>query len=206
MTKKYLKVIIGSLALSIAGCGTILAPVKQRQQITYELTDKSIVIPVDNCATSTKTDIIYVSPMRANAPYETTKMYYSEKPYELSTYSYSQWAAIPTDMLSQAIEKKLVTSCLYKNVVHNNVLADANYRLITQLVTLRQDLTGQNTARNQLIIYVQLLDLNSNKVIGSMPFDEELTSDVGPQAMVNSLNQLVTKFNNDLVAWLKQRS
>ncbi len=203
MVRKYLKLTLGALILSLTGCGSVFGPVSQREIVSYEITDSSIGMP-ENCPVKTKQDILYVSPMRANAPYDTTKMFYAEKEYQLNTYSYSQWAAIPTDMLSQTIEKKLVTSCLYKNIVRNNVLADANYRLITQLIALRQNVNSQDSATNQLIIFVQLMDLDSNKVVASKIFNEQNTSAVGPQAMVVGVNQLTSKFDSDLVEWLRK--
>lgn len=205
MPNKIAKLSIYALMLSLLGCGSIFGPIRQREVISYELADNSITMPPANCKLM-KPDILYISPMRANAPYDSTKIYYTEKPFELEHFGYSRWVAIPTDMLSQIMDKKLVTSCVFKNIVHNNVLADADYRLVTQLIALRQDIISKNSAKNQLIIYAQLLDVDSNKVISSRIFNEQANSDVGPKAMVTTINQLVTKFDNELVTWLKAGS
>ena len=210
MTKKYFKISIAVLTLSLAACGSIFGPVEQRKVVSFEINDTSVTLPEANCQAN-RDDILYVSPMRANAPYDSTKMFYGEKQYELSKYGYSEWAALPTDMLTQSINKKLISACIYKNIANSNALADANFRLITQLISLRQNVTLDNSghptgASNSLIIYGQLINLTNNKVVASKVFEEQLQSKPGPEAMVISINQLLTQFNNELVDWLKQHS
>jgi ABC-type uncharacterized transport system auxiliary subunit len=211
MFKRVIKNSVLLATLAIAGCGSILGPVEQRRTIDYEITDPSFLsapelskIDSGGCTTSSRNDIIYVSTMHANAPYNSTKMFYSNAKYELEKYSYSQWAALPTDMLSQTMVKKIVLSCDFKNVVTNNAIANANYSLVTQLVVLRQDVNPDGkTSVVMMIIYAQLIDLDKNIVKSSRVFALHENGDAGPVGFTNSINSMMTNYDNQLVTWLR---
>lgn len=208
MLKKYLKASALFMALGIVGCGSILGPVQQREVINYQITDPDFLANLPQasnvCANPPNKNVLFVSLMRANAPYNSTKMYYSNVKYELDKYGYSQWAALPTDMLTQAINNKIVLSCNYKNVVTTNALANANYSLITQLIVLRHDINQDNKSSVvRLVIYAQLIDLDRNTVKSSKVFELHADAPAGPAGFTDGINQLVNKFDNQLIDWLK---
>ena len=194
-----------SLSFGLLSCGSVFGPVEQRKVVAYELTDVTISA-VPTCPKTVRNDVIFISPMRANVPYDSAKMYYAKSPFELNTFGYSQWVANPSDMLTQMITKKIVTSCSFGGIATGNALANADYRLVTQLVTLRQDLTSANTASVKLVIYVQLVNLEHNKVVAYKIFDEHSPSAVGPEAMVLATNKLVTQFDTEMLEWLQQQT
>jgi|GEM_PF-1617313 len=209
MVSKIAKFSTLLLTLGITGCGSIFGPVAQREIVNYEITDPSFLTSASSanntCTAPQSNNILYVAPMHANAPYTSTNMYYATAPYQLSKFNYSQWVALPTDMLSQTIIKKAILSCDYKNVVTNNALADADYSLVTQLIVLRDDVDadGKN-AVVRLVIYAQLINLDRNMVKSSKVFELHTNAPVGPDAFTKGVNSLVSKFNDQLVDWLKQ--
>lgn len=209
MLRKIIKTSGLLLSLTLGGCGSILGPVEQRHTIDYEITDPSFIselskIDSGGCTSSNRNDIIYIATMHANAPYNSTKMFYSNAKYELEKYSYSQWAALPTDMLTQTMVKKIVLSCDFKNVVTNNAIANANYSLVTQLVILRQDINPDGkTSIAMMVIYAQLIDLDRNMVKASRVFELHSNTDAGPVGFTNSINSMMTQFDNQLVTWLQ---
>jgi ABC-type uncharacterized transport system auxiliary subunit len=206
MRKTLLKLLPLALGLNLTACGSILGPVSQRPITMYEINDVSVQGNV-NCPESTPSDVLYISPMQANAPFDSNKMYYSPKPFELDSFGYSQWVSLPTDMLMQSITKKVLLSCAYKGVVTSNALADSNYRLVTKLISLRQKVnTESGTAEVNLVIYSELIDLERNSIISSNVFVESMPSKQGPLAMVDSVNQLTAKFDNELLVWLKKNT
>lgn len=208
MLKKIIKISGLLLSLTLGSCG-ILSPVEQRHTVDYEITDPSFISDISKidsggCTSSNRNDILYVATMHANAPYNSTKMFYSSSKYELEKYSYSQWAALPTDMLTQTMVKKIVLSCDFKNLVTNNAIANANYSLVTQLILLRQDVNPDNkSSMAMMVIYAQLIDLDRNVVKASRVFELHSDAPVGPTGFTDTINNLVTQFDNQLVTWLR---
>lgn len=191
----------------LTGCGSILSPVEQRQSVSYEIYDNNTASSMSNqeCNKLRTNNVLFVSPMHAYVPYDNLKMYYSKGQYEVNAFGYSQWIALPADMLTQAMSKKIYNSCLFKNLTTSNALADANYRLISLLTSLRQEINSEN---NSVVVHmsiaVELIDLNSNKVIASKVFSEGVPTAVGPIGFVKGVNQLTDKFDQNLIIWLKQ--
>ena len=183
-------------------------PVKQRPTISYMIYDTSTSESVPLCNNTYHSQkVIYISPMRTNVPYDTTKMFYSSNTYELNTYSYSQWAALPSDLLTQATTKKMLMACSFKNIATSLAIADANYRLVSMLISLRQDVNqDDNTASVHMVIVSELIDLENNKVISSSVFNQRVPSAVGPVGLVEGVNKLTSKYDAELIAWLQQNT
>ncbi len=200
--KSFTKILLASLISLLSGCSSLFGPPAQRTIVSYEIADLSWTGNVI-CSKPQSSKILYISPMRANTPYDSLKMYYTDKPYELTSFGYSEWAASPTEMLGQAIIKRTYTSCVFSNVVTSHALADAKYRLITQLINLRQEVSSNGqTAVVKLAIFVQLVDLDKNSVIASRGFVQRGSTAVGPKGMVSGVNQLLVKLDDELIEWL----
>lgn len=205
--KKYKNTLLWLIAgFGLASCGSILAPQSQRPINTYQIVDLSAHNnDAQNCQTTQNNSILFVSPTRAFLPYDTYKMYYTSEKYQLNTYGYSQWVVSPTELINQDIMKRLAVSCTFKGVVTSNAIADANYRLVTNLVTLRHEVnTAQNTANAHMVMMTEVIDLRNNKVVSSFIFDQKQPTDVSPAGYVDGVSKLVTKYDDQLVDWLKQ--
>lgn len=201
-----LKLLMVASVLSLVACS--FGPVKQRPTISYMIYDTSTSESVPLCNNTYHSQkVIYISPMRTNVPYDTTKMFYSSNTYELNTYSYSQWAALPSDLLTQATTKKMLMACSFKNIATSLAIADANYRLVSMLISLRQDVNqDDNTASVHMVIVSELIDLETNKVISSSVFNQRVPSAVGPVGLVEGVNKLTSKYDAELIAWLQQNT
>jgi ABC-type uncharacterized transport system auxiliary subunit len=187
-------------------CSSLFGPPTQRPTVSYEIADLTWG-GNSSCARAQNSQILYISPMRSNSLYDSLKMYYTNQPYELNSFGYSEWAALPTEMLIQAIMKRTYTACIFSNVVTSNALADAKYRLITQLVNLRQEINDNQTdAVVKLTIFAQLVDLNKNSVIASKAFIQQGHTAVGPVGMVTGVNQLLVKLDDELILWLRKNA
>lgn len=194
--------------LGVVGCGSILSPQSQRQVKTYELVDQSLHDDnLPSCIPPKDNAILFVSPTRASVPYETYKMYYTAESYSLNYYAYSQWVVPAGELIHQNIIKKLVLSCSFKNVVTSTAIANANYRLVTNLVTIRQEInSANNTANAHIIMSTELIDLETNKIVSTFVFDEKQPTDVSPAGYVEGVSKLITKYDNQLVDWLQQNA
>lgn len=201
MNNKISMFLIVLMSFSLSGCGTILAPVNSRDITYYELTN--VDLPnLANCTGKQSDKILFIAPVQVGPPFDSNKMYYSKKQFELSTFSYSQWATVPSDMIIELIYQRLMTNCIYKEIVTSEALANADYNLITRVISMRQDIVGKK-ATVKLVISAQLINLSDSKVISSTTFDQSIPSKVGPRYMVTNMNTLINQFNQQLVVWLR---
>jgi len=208
MRKLINKLIVLVPVLFVAGCG-LLSPVQQRPVANYEIMDRTVVTTTGlNCVNPHNNWLIYISPMRAFPPYDLNKMYYNvESSYQINTFGYSQWVTPPTELMSQELAKKVVTSCVFKNIATSHALANARYRLLTFLIVMRQEMDSNNqNATARLIIGAELVDLDSNKFIASKIFDARTPTAVGPDGYVKGINKLTEQFDQQIVDWLRQQT
>lgn len=199
-------------ALFCSGC-SIFQSVTPTQLRHYQLNP----IENDNFAVCEATDskaVLQVSSVKADNPYDTNKMFYSKSQYQLTSYNYTQWVGDLGTMLTQEIQERLLQSCLYSNVVNADFMTNAQYRLNTQLLELKQimpdnlnSLTwsqqNKNIARIHLVVVAQLVDNSSNKVVKSKSFVEDLNVTPDAHGYVMGSNAVVKMFLDDLATWLK---
>lgn len=199
--KKILTPLI--ISLSLSGC-SVFMPVTIPEIHKYQING----VANNNLTTCTKTSagILQVSQMKADAPFDTTRMFYSNAEYELSSYAYHQWISTPNVMLTQAIQEKLLQSCIYANVVNEDFMTSSQHRLNTQLLELKQVMPkgADKQTTIHMLILAQLVDNQTNQVIKSKTFVEEISAESSPTAYVAASNQVTQMFLNDLVTWLQE--
>ncbi len=189
----------GMLFLILGGC-SVFMPVQVPTINTYQinmLNESSI-----ECKNNVSLPDLQVTRMKANEPYDSTNMFYSEVKYQLNHYSRNQWAAAPSEMITKTMEEKLLQSCNYDNVVSADFMTAAKYRLNSQLLELKQNIYV-NDSEIKLAVLVQLVNNNTNQVIKSKTFVERVKVTSNPEGYVSGTNVAVNKFISDLVSWLK---
>ena len=198
----FLKIfLLFSQLLFISSCGT-LDPVANIPIRKFELNSSSD-INIQNTCNNNNQIALQIMPVRVNSPYDSTKMFYSKSQYELANYSYNQWITLPQNMFTQLIEHKIMSSCLYSNVLGSGFLAPANYRLSTQLIELKQTINSKPSTIS-LIMNVQLINNVQNKVIKSKIFVEKTDNKDSPEGFVGGANEVTHQFLENLVQWLKE--
>jgi ABC-type uncharacterized transport system auxiliary subunit len=188
------------ISFNIVSCGKLLSPVPNVPIKEYQL---SVNTANDNqCAANANAPILQVSSVGVFAPYNNRNMYYSESQYQLNKYTLNQWSTDMGTMLTQLIQQKLLNSCIYSNVVSNSVFASAKYRLVVQLIDLKQLIAG-NSSQMHLDVLVQLIDNNSNVVISSKEF--VITTDTTPnsQGYIAGANDVIASFLDQLTKYLQ---
>ena len=200
LLKQIIKVCV--VGLLLGGCSGMFAPVAMPEIQNYQITPAGGDIKAASCARVNKESTLQITRMRAEAPYETTKMFYSKGQYQLDSYSYNQWAAFPTQMLSYAVFQKVMQSCIYKSVVSGEFMTVSNYTLNTKLLELKQIINGDSSVVN-LIIIAQLIENKSDSVIRSKTFVVKANSSPNPKAYVVSVNQATSEFLAQLTNWLQ---
>lgn len=196
------KIIIIILSVFLSSCG-LFNPVVVPDIHAYQL---SVANNNDENTNSLKCsdnngDVLQVTHVKADAPFDTTTMYYANSQYELKAYGVHQWAALPNQMLTQAIQQKILNSCLYKSVVSDDFITVAHYRLTTQLVEQKQVISG-NSSKMVLVIISQLVDNTTNKVVKGKKFDIEVPTTADANGYIAGANQATVEYLNQLLVWI----
>lgn len=186
----------------LSGCG-LFSPVVTPQTHTYQLEVVKHNELQTGCPANTSNAILQITNVRADAPYDTLNMFYSEGQYKLAPYATHQWISLPSAMLTQAIQEKILLSCKYSSVVSVDFMTSAKYRLTNQVVNFKQTINKQATTFN-LTVISHLVDNKTNQVIKSNTFDVEVPVAPSPSGYIDGANQASAKFLDELLAWLKQ--
>ncbi|HLX53647.1 MAG TPA: ABC-type transport auxiliary lipoprotein family protein [Aquella sp.] len=189
------------VVLFLSSCGMFL-PVKTPEIHTYQLEAVKHKELQTQCPANDSNAILQVTYVRADAPYDTINMYYSDSPYKLDSYAVHQWVSLPSAMLTQAIQQKILLSCKYASVINIDFMTSAKYRLTNQVVNFKQIISKDSATFNMTVIS-HLVDNRTNQVIKSNTFDIELPVAPSPQGYIDGANQATSKFLDQLLVWLK---
>lgn len=158
------RLIVLLLGFTLAGCN-LLGPQKTPSTTTYTLAVAKIR---DRVLHDHKITLL-VSPPTAAAGYDTRKMIYTQKPYELSEFALNQWAAPPAEMLESILLQKLGDTGYFHAVISTAFSTQREYLLKTNLIELRQDFTV-NPSRIRLALQAELIDAKESRVINTRTF------------------------------------
>ena len=123
--------------------------------------------------------------------------------YQINSYSYSQWAALPQSVINQLIQRKLIQSCLFSNVIHANFITTADIRLNTQLIELQLEV-DKSSSIVHLIIFAQLINAKSNDIIKHKTFIMQTPVETSPKGFAIGADKDTTEFLNQLSDWLRE--
>lgn len=192
---------LSAIIFVLSGCSVFL-PVTTPQLHTYQLEVISYNAATP-CPPSNLSDTLQITYVRADAPYDTLNMFYSESQYELGSYATHQWVSLPSAMLTQAIQQKILLSCRYASVVSADFMTTAKYRLTNQVTNLKQTINKESAAFS-LTVISQLVDNKTNQVLKSNTADINLPISSTPQGYIEGANRATNKFLEQLLIWLQQ--
>jgi len=171
MKNKFYAPIIISI-LSITGC---FSPVKMPTLNQYFFNPNIETINTK----STPYSLLVTTPIAA-AGYKSYKMAYIRKPSELYYYTRNRWVSPPAEMLQPLLVESIQRSHRFKAVVSAPFTGKADYRLDTEIVYLRQNLTTPSN-QSEMAIQVRLIDNFNQRIIASRMIQQ--SAEV-PQLMV----------------------
>lgn len=147
--------------------------------------------------------ILVVSVPVAEPGYETTKMVYLKRPYELEPYAVNQWADTPARMFASLMTETLSRTGTWRAVVPLPSSIRGDFRLDTYGFALQQEFL-QDPGRIRISVRAQLIDLRESRVVGTRAF-ERLESAPSGDAYggVVAANQAVAALLDDMASWLK---
>ena len=189
---------ITGLALLLNSCG----PVKFSPQYSYSINDRQ---PAKTTAYRQSGSTILVSQMAANPGYDSSSMIYMMTPYQLNSYSESQWVAPPAQMLTGVIASALRRSNSFAAVVTPPFVGLTSYRLDTQLMKLRQEFLLPNS-QEHLTVLATLIDNSSNRVLATKQFDIIVpTQENNPYGGVLAANKAAAQLSAQVTAFVTRR-
>jgi len=140
----------------------------------------------------------------AQPGFETQRMAYLLRPYEIHYYGYNQWADTPARMLQGVMVKGFDQSGLWAAVLETPGTVRADYRLASEDLVLEQQFFS-NPSRIRLSLRARLIDLKAQKIIDARHFEifQPAPSD-DPYGGVIAANQAAAQLIAEMIDWLEK--
>jgi len=100
---------------------------------------------------------LLILPPETSAAYDTTRMAYSARHYEIGYFRDNEWAETPAQMIESLLDRTLRETGYFKAVLTSQVVERPTIRLQTEILELLQDYTV-NPPVLRLAIQVRLFD------------------------------------------------
>ncbi|MDH4305385.1 MAG: ABC-type transport auxiliary lipoprotein family protein [Nitrospira sp.] len=188
------------LTLTAAGC---LSPRTDSSEVhTYQLSLDGW--PSEIRPGTLDGPVLLVSPPQAEPGFETQRMVYAKRPYELEYYAVNQWADTPVRMLTPLMVQVLNQDRAWRAVVPLPSSVQANYRLDTHGFLIQQEFF-QQPSRVRVMVRAQLVDLKESTILSTRVFEvvENATSE-NPYGGVQAANRAVGGLLDQIGSWLRQ--
>ena len=157
-----------ALLVLLGGCATLL-PAPSPEPSLHLLAAAPSVAP-----SAVRRDVVLeVAAPRAAPGFDTPRMAYVQKPYELDFFVSHRWAEAPARMLAPLFTQALERSGSFRAVVQAPTAIPADVRLSTELVRLQQNFATR-PSRVELALRVQLIDVRGRHVLATRSFDESV--------------------------------
>jgi cholesterol transport system auxiliary component len=180
-----LSCILTSAFLLLAGC-SLLPP--QPEPATALLSKLPDTVPHEASAAAT----LLIARPEASSAYDTTRMAYSEKAYQIAYYRDNQWAATPGDMIEPLLVRTLEETGLFRAILTPPATGHADYALRTEVTELLQDYTSGAPVL-KLALHVQLLDASGQALAEREISEREPMQGSNSYAGVNAANDAMAK-------------
>ncbi len=150
--------------LSLTSC-SMFSPVAADDTSTYMLTTIPSSIPKHPRRAGT---LLVMTPDTQPA-YNTNRMAYTTKKYQLSYFGRNQWAETPAQMLLPLIVQSLQNTEYYRAVAAAPYMGKAEYLLTTQIIKLQQNFLHKPPTI-EFYLRAQLTHLTNNQVVATKQF------------------------------------
>lgn len=194
MDKKWL--FLAVISLLIPAC---LGPVKTPTIAKYTLTAYSNPKTVTRPRHST---LLVTTPI-ASPDYQSKQMLYTEgNLYQLRAFAKNQWIAPPALLLEPLIVQSLRDTGYFRAVIASPHVALTDWRLDTQLLTLRQDFFPASS-QICLILQAQIVNSRTSKVIAQRRFVAIVNAPQrSPEGGVTAANQATQQVLQQLASFV----
>ena len=188
----------GILAVACSGCG-LLAPVRVEPSSIFAL-EATIANSAPKDALGQP---LVVAVPQARPAFDSARMVYVSKTYEVRFFAKNQWVDTPARMLAPLLVQALGTSGRFQ-AVRSGAGVDAALRLETEITALQQEFTVV-PSRVRFGLRAQLVDLAEHRIVAVTDLEsvEQAPSD-DPYGGVVAANRALQRLLPELSSWCEQ--
>ncbi len=188
------------LTLTVAGC---LSPRTDSTEIhTYQLSLDGG--PSEVRPGKLDSPVLLVSQPQAEPGFETQRMVYVKRPYELEYYAVNQWADTPVRMFTPLMVQALNQDPTWRAVIPQPSSIRGDYRLDTHGFLIQQEFF-QSPSRMRVMVQAQLVDLKESTILSTRAFEVvENAASENPYGGVQAANRAVAGLLDQIRSWLRQ--
>jgi len=148
--------------------------------------------------------VLLVSLPQAEPGFETPRMVYFKRAYELEHYGMNQWADTPARMFTPLLVQALGQTGAWRAVVPLPGSVRGDYRLDSHGFALQQEFL-KRPSRVRVVVRTQLVDLKESKVVGTRAFEatEEAPSE-DAYGGVLAANRAIATMLDHIASWLQE--
>lgn len=193
-----IKIISIALLLLVSGCSIkdVSKPVKK-----YTIEDNSKVV-----IQSTQIDkVLKIAKLKSSKYLQSENIWYKKSSNEVNAYIYSRWNEGFTHMVEKNIASTIYRSGLFKSMYTRHSRMSSSIVLEGEMIDAKQVVDSENSAKTVFAIRLYLVDSTSSSIITSKEFTyEENYINMNAANTIVAFNNIVKKFNKDVVIWLKK--
>lgn len=171
----------------MSGCSVLAPPQVEASKALLSKT------PPDVPQGTPQAAVLLVFPPQAQPVYDTTRMAYMVRPYQVDYFSQHEWAETPPQMLHPLLVRTLQATNRFKAVLAPPFSGRHAYALRTQVLELLQDFTVEPPTL-RLSLRLELSDDAASRVVATKDIAlREPMRDKGPYAGVVAANDAAAK-------------
>ena len=150
------------------------------------------------------TAVLLVTQPKAQAGFDTERMAYLLRPFEVNYYAFNQWADTPARLLHRVIVENLDKSGMWRAVLQTAGTVPAQYRLDSDNLIVEQQFFSQ-PSRLRLSVRAQIIDTRKQVILATRSFEVlEAAPTEDAYGGVLAANQAAAKLLIEMADWLNQ--
>lgn len=192
--------LVSCIALALVACSPVKLPVTNQYQLSAYSNKRFVP--------HSRQVSIWVTAPEAVAGYQTDQMLYVIKPFQIDSFTKNSWTNPPGDMLYPLIVQSLQKTGFFNAVMSSTYSQGADYRLDTQLLSLKQNFLRKPSVL-EFSVKVVLTRVADNKVIASQVISQQIpclaeTPYGGVVAANKASNQFTAILSDFVVSHIKR--
>ena len=193
---------IVSLALFVLISACVLGPNETNAPRSYFLNPEVSWKDPHGYSESIDPAVLLITLPKAQAGFDTARMAYLLRPYEVNYYAYNQWADTPARLLLRIMVENLDKTGQWSAVLQAASSVRAQYRLDCDNLVLEQQFFSR-PSRVRLALRAQIVDLKKSEILATQYFELfQVAPSDDAYGGVQAANHASAQFLTELTAWL----
>jgi cholesterol transport system auxiliary component len=174
------------ISVLLTACSVLSAPMSEPATAVLI----KLPVPIQMTRASGHHPTLLVLQPEVSPAYDTTRMAYSVKPYEIGYFRDNQWAGTPGQMIHPLLVQALQQTEFFGGVLNSPQDARSDYTLHTEVTELVQDFTVSPPVL-RLFLHLQLFDASGQAIAGRDISEHEVMHGMTSDAGVDAANDAV---------------